>query len=212
MATSCIVTQAAMANTTLHLAQNTPPSLAGILSNDPPRCTVCSNAPTSGPFLPGDPSGAISWLPRKHEIPSNSCAHQQAVLNNGAFHHPCLIAMTSVCGHLVFCMPITSFGNGTIQGKYAPCHNPQRKERIFSEYVALRNRETIPHNLLGELDYTGQRMDKQSYVHLDLGYWVEWYNIGGKGIHYLTAESLQRVRQLYANAEIDRRQFGSMSA
>lgn len=55
----------------------------------------------------------------------------------------------------------------------------------------------------------GDRLPKQSYVHLEFGFWIEHVNLSSRGRSRLWEESLSEVRQLYASAENHRRTNGS---
>lgn len=52
-------------------------------------------------------------------------------------------------------------------------------------------------------------MPKQSYVHLEFGFWIEHVNLSSFGGRRLWVESLSEIRQLYASAENHRRTHGS---
>lgn len=134
-------------------------SYKGFLSTPVSGCSVCrcnrSDVANGTDRLNDSDSrkglnGLITWLPQQRNISPDSCAFQK--LNSGAFNHPCVVIETSQCAHLVFCLQVTSFRDGTIQDKYSRCRNPREKDRIFNEYLALRNHDTVAHNQLGELD------------------------------------------------------------
>ncbi len=120
-----------------------------------PDCSACyqrQSLPAERQNRPGLAPGLIAWLPHQNDIPSTSCVHNELDNNTSAFNHPCVVLAMSKCQHLVFCSSVTSFGETSIQEKYRPCQEQQHKARIFSEYIALRRKDTISHNGLGELD------------------------------------------------------------
>lgn len=54
-------------------------------------------------------------------------------------------------------------------------------------------------------------MQKQSYAHLEFGFWIEWRNLVRWGERTLWPESLSTVRRLYYDAEVKRQSHGSQS-
>lgn len=157
--------------------------------------------------------GTITRLPDKVSLPGSSYANSQDALNDGAFGHPGVIIRRTTCGHLVFCLPVTSFGDATIQEKYAQSPNC----KVMDQYLPLRRRGTKAHHSLPILDHSGPSMPKQSYVHLDHGYWIEWANLERfKGENRrLTQESYDTADrlslELAAKLLRNRRRNGSLS-
>ena len=170
----------------------------------PPPCVRCIGHANSS--FDRNRLGTVAWLPKQANLSQQSVAHQQ--LNKEAFGHPCVIIAHSTCSHLVFCLQACSFGGRTIQQKYSTGRNVRRQ---LDSYLALRRRDTVPHNELGELDHTGSDMQKQTYVHLEYGYWIEYDTLTITGNRCLTPSSLSRAVELYYGAEMHRRRFGSDS-
>ena len=152
--------------------------------------------------------GRIVWLPGHKDTPQDSCARTQRAINNKAFDHPVVIVSQSECRDLVFCLPITSFGGTNIVQKFNRCGDRQSE---LDRYMALNRHDTISHNEYGGLNHSGRQMNKQSYVHLEFGFWIEWSNLKSFGRRFLSDQSLQLLRQLYTHAELDRQQNGSQS-
>ncbi|KAK5114958.1 hypothetical protein LTR85_009996 [Meristemomyces frigidus] len=120
-------------------------------------------------------NGLIAHLPTQTSVPGTSIAHQQPeVLNDRAFDHPCVILSTSDCGHMVFCLPATSWGRKSFDQKWHAIRNPQLLAEKRNLYAALKRHDTVPHNLLGELEHSGPEMPTQTYIHKDHGFWIEW--------------------------------------
>ncbi|EME38595.1 hypothetical protein DOTSEDRAFT_39566 [Dothistroma septosporum NZE10] len=157
--------------------------------------------------------GIIAKLPAKHCLKnSGSVVLSQAQVNDNAYCHPCLTLTTSKCGRLVFCAPMTSFGNNSITEKYSRAGQYAR-DNVFYEYVALNNRDAASHSTLPILRHEGLDMLKPTYVHLDSGFWIEWDCLAVQqgGRRHLTAPSLVIARELYALAENHRQRYGSSS-
>lgn len=142
-----------------------PPSLERGLA---PRSFCCSKC--ERPIIP-EPSGSlqhpalagIRWLPSIYHLPTASSVirHQPRVLNEGAGNHPCVVALVSDCGHLLFCMPVTSFNGDGIMAKYAGAKDPQE---WYEQYMPLAENNTIPTHSRGMLAYKGDKLKSQSYV------------------------------------------------
>lgn len=190
------------------------PSLESELPLTSISCSQCRQ-----PVVPDDHGysqaklGQIMWLPDTKRMPQTSVVfHPEADVNDGAGNHPALVAMMSQCGCLAYCMPMTSFSKGGIQQKFSRARDPQK---FYDAYMPLREHSTPDTNSRGMLDYDGDRMNKQSYVHLEFGYWIEWSNLqdlSDNQTSALTPRSLYKVKQAYAVAEIDRRRTGRSEA
>lgn len=187
------------------------PSLHTVLPSTPTFCSQCNQQVVAAPpgleYYSPIPMGQLSWLPKKHTIDPSSMVHRpDSEVNDGAGNHPCLVAMVSQCAHLVFCMPMTSFANGGIEQKFSRAHNPHE---MYEEYMPLAEATTPPTHSKGALPYAGPRMSRQSYVHLEFGYWIEWAHLTGRNMGRLTFEALATVRQAYCDHEMDRQKNGS---
>lgn len=171
-------------------------------------CGASSSGP-SGSLKADHEVGSIKYL---YALPtaSDSVAQQQPhLLNKGVANHPCAVMLTSPCGHLAFCAPVTSFNGEGIHAKYSDCHNRRTREKIFNEYLSFEEPTTMAHNGKGMLQYAGEPMAKQSYAHLEFGYWMELRALRFWGNRRLTTGALQRLKAQYLAAETQRQVHGS---
>ena len=102
-------------------------------------------------------------------VPGDSVYHTQPWMNLGAEGHPVCVVGTKDNGRLSTCCQVTSFNNTPIEVKYPDPNNLMRQQ-----YLSIGHHLTVPHSgqkLLG-LD-NGQKMLKQSYVHLDQFFEIE---------------------------------------
>lgn len=177
------------------------------------KAVTCScGAPSSDPSgsLKIDPEvGAIKHLPALPTSTASVATQQGHQLDKGAANHPCAVMIVSACGHLAFCAPITSFGGEGIVKKYSNCTNARKREKIFNEYLAFQEWNTQAHNGKGMLQYTGDRLLKQSYAHLEFGYWMELRALGSLGGRHLTPTARDNLKAQYLAAEIHRQIHGS---
>lgn len=198
---SQVVHQGHGKQTPVVIPANIAPSLESALPRTSISCSHCQRPAvpaTSGSFHPS--LGRIMWLPHlKRMDPSSVIHHPAAGVNEGAGNHPCLAAMASDCGCLAFCMPVTSFSGSGIVDKYARARNP---EEHYERYLPLDEQHTPWTHSKGMLVYDGDRMRQQSYVHLEMGYWIEWANLTTKSNSRLTRQSLETAKHAYAAAEM----------
>lgn len=191
-----------------------------------PPCSICAYGSTTPPTVRAalriqdynaGLNGLIAYLPPKDCVPDHSIAHQQPlVLGDGAFKHPCVILGTSPCGHMVQCLPATSWGGQSLEQKWRNIRNPQMMAEKRFLWSALKRRDTVPHNDLGSLDHSGPEMPSQTYIHKDHAYWIEWSFLDhfkhADGKRQLTAESFQRLVQQYQAAVDHIRIYGRCSS
>ena len=157
----------------LAIQSGTGPSLKQVLAGRRPVwCSTCSKQASVSQRHADPVIGSIKLLPRIQDIeywtPTSVILRQG--LNDGAGGHPCLVAARSDCGHLLFCMPITSFDGRGLAEKYVYCRNPETLREIMGQYVPMEhddNSDTISLAHGHELaETTGPRLPKQSYIHL----------------------------------------------
>lgn len=187
------------------------PSLESALPRKSISCSQCQQ-----PVVPAQPgtyhpaAGKILWLPHLAALsPTSVVRHPEAGVNDGAGNHPCVAAMASACGCLAFCMPMTSFSGRGIVHKYAHAENPREH---FEQYMPLAERDTPATHSAGLLHYEGERMQLQSYVHLEMGYWIEWANLKARKSSFLSFPALAMLKLVYAAAEVDRQGNGGSRA
>ena len=208
------------------IVQHPPATLHSLIAANPASCTVCNLlTPTVSNAHPGllrprgthsrmPYPGLIALLPERHDIEAPSIVHSEAHgVNATAFRHPCVILSFSQCGHMVFCLQVTSFRERDIHEKYSQCRPGEFKARMFNEYIALQQSQgTFRHNVLGELAHSGPDMEKQSYIHLEYAFWIEVHNLKhlpGNLIRDFTPQTLDYLTQLWVDAEVYRSVHGS---
>lgn len=142
----------------------TAPLLERALPRVPLPCTQCGQQvlPVAEGYFANPFLATIMWLPHTDHLPPTSMVrHPDHGINEGASNHPCVPALMSACGHLTFCLPVTSFGGHGVEGKYCRAANPQE---FYDEYLPLAERDTRQTNNWGALAYDGTRMRNQSYL------------------------------------------------
>ncbi|GAB7366373.1 hypothetical protein MBLNU230_g8171t1 [Neophaeotheca triangularis] len=120
--------------------------------------------------------GLVIRIPHKNLMPATSHIHTQPGKNRNGFGHPAVTLLTSPCGHMVYCQPVTSFRNKTLEDKYPRdlCNAAKRWETLTDYVRVLHGRDYWEPSLLPVLEVSMHGLEKQSYVHLDFGFWVEW--------------------------------------
>lgn len=185
------------------------------LDVEQPECPECRGTSNASPHRSHrdaigradqkDAVGRVMMLPRESDIPQDSVVRQFFAQNVGAYGHPCLAMSTPSCGHLVFCAQMTSFGQTPLEKKYENAGEEVR-ENVLWKYVPVTHIPKTgpqPGNRWGDLIST-VAMEKQSYVNLTGGFWIEV-----KNLHYLPNRktcrldpaSLRRAKWAYAVAE-----------
>ena len=127
--------------------------------------------------------------------------------NAGSDCHPVYIAALSQDKTTATCLQTTSFGGRTIQDKFPSTSNSSRQR-----YLAMQHDNTIPHSAVPVLEMApGQKMQKQSYIHLDHSFKIGTHNLVqfADGKKSLTRASASVVEQRLADfiqgkIEIDR--------
>lgn len=134
--------------------------------------------------------GLIASL-KHNNIGPDSVFYGQSWMNATSSNHPTCIVGTKDNGNISICLQVTSFSGKTLQEKYWDSNNPMRLH-----YLALDSGYTVPHNGLQMLRLAnGNKMKKQSYVHLDHFFEIEtrylepWatgtYQLEGQSLAYL---------------------------
>lgn len=152
----------------------------------------------------------VAQLPAESLVPSESVVRLQSQVNTGAYNHPVVILQQSLCRHMVFCAPVTSFGQTSLMEKYKNAGSAT-KDNVFFRYMAFNHdARTEQHSALPLLNIDGDAMAKQSYLHLDHGFWIEWNNLShfGRGLRYLSLPSLLDAQWAYTVAETHRQFSG----
>lgn len=103
-----------------------------------------------------------------HSLPTDSIAHTQPWLNEGATDHPAIIVGRKGSGNVVVC-PTTSFGGELIQSKIPREEHVGRRLALAIQF----RQETTAHNGLPILQLKTGANKKQTYVKLDQFFEVE---------------------------------------
>ena len=148
-------------------------------------------------------NGLIAQLPAiNRQSYALSCASQQTkALHPNALSHPCVIINLSPCGHMVHCLPATSWGNKMFQQKWAGIRNAVTFAETSNAWLPLLQPNTVPHNSLGPLQHTGFPMPKTTYIGLNDAFWIEHelleHFMPGQAPRQLLPESFSRLTYLH---------------
>ncbi|KAK3671837.1 hypothetical protein LTR78_008202 [Recurvomyces mirabilis] len=118
-------------------------------------------------------------------------------IHPGSDHHPVYIAALSKDKRTATCLQTTSFNDQTIQDRFRSPENTSRRR-----YLAMQHENTVPHSADPVLQMTtGQKMKKQSYIHLDHFFKIETQCLVtfADGKKYLTEASASIVQQRLAD-------------
>ncbi|KAK4575205.1 hypothetical protein LTR86_001057 [Recurvomyces mirabilis] len=118
-------------------------------------------------------------------------------IHPGSDHHPVYIAALSKDKRTATCLQTTSFNDQTIQERFRSTENTSRRR-----YLAVQHDNTVPHSADPVLQMTmGQKMKKQSYIHLDHFFMIETQYLVAfaDGKKYLTEASASIVQQRLAD-------------
>lgn len=158
-------------------------------------------------------AGLIAHLPSgSQHLPPQSVVHQQkASLSEGAWGHPCVIMPTSLalCDHLVYCVPVTSFGGKGLSSKL---------ETVSLKKACFLKRNYLPISHPGQQLSKGPAalpevldinipMEKPSSVALERAYWIEsqylslYFKRGESSPRRLPRQSVETLTRKYMDAE-----------
>ncbi|KAK5114955.1 hypothetical protein LTR85_009993 [Meristemomyces frigidus] len=111
------------------------------------------------------------------DLPQHSIIHQQPWITIGLSDHPVIIIGLKDDGRVAVCLPVTSFGQQTIQEKYNNAGVAARA-RILGSYMAIQQGDkTVPHNDMPVLQLADGLMLKQSYANMGGFFEIETCNL-----------------------------------